>query len=130
MSNRVLVPEDLHRNGRAAVASLARAGLAIALHAVDRATYPNPHQHVVRSWATDREAALLVRAASEPPAEMANTAALLRTIVVQFFESFGPKSAGVQLFGRSEALVSLRPRGPPKPPGSTLSVLFLFATGP
>ena len=60
----------------------------------------------------------------------ANTAALLRTIVVQFFESFGPKSAGVQLFGRSEALVSLRPRGPPKPPGSTLSVLFLFATGP
>src|SRR6516164_2427542 len=70
MSNRVLVPEDLHRNGRAAVASLARAGLAIALHAVDRATYPNPHQHVVRSWATDREAALLVRAASEPPAEM------------------------------------------------------------
>ena len=44
MSNRVLVPEDLHRNGRAAVASLARAGLAIALHAVDRATYANPHQ--------------------------------------------------------------------------------------
>jgi hypothetical protein len=98
-----LVPSRPHL-ARATLASLSRTCVAIGVGGVDRHQYP---QDVLqRLWPDDREAELLLKASSEPPASTtsASVAALLRVIIPSFFETLSAASAGAQLFGRGLAL--------------------------
>src|SRR5262249_13425047 len=94
----ILVPEDF-ANGRAAaranVTSLARA-----ITATIRAYIANDNVARVLStmWPHDSSAAAIVTKSATSPATMANTSALVTTIVADYLDSLGPLSAAAQLF--------------------------------
>jgi hypothetical protein len=95
---RALTPEDLIRAnpGRA----ITRAAIAIALGGLDRATLP---EVVMRArWGDDRDAMLVLRAASSP-ATTTNTVALTQ-VGKRFLELLRPVSAGIDLLGRGITL--------------------------
>src|SRR5262249_38326189 len=99
---RVLVPEDLHRNGNrardAAVASLVRGVIAIGLGALDKSVRPS---EFARKW-DDARVPLVLRAAVSP-ATMAGTPAPA-TVAAAFLETLVPLSAGADLLGRGIGL--------------------------
>jgi hypothetical protein len=80
--------------------SLARAAIAVAHNAL-HASSP-AHDHVRRTWPTDRVAPLVLRAAMSPTTTA--TAAALAPIAQAFLAALVPQSAGADLLNRGLAL--------------------------